>query len=473
MRKPKMKKSFVSMTIAALALAATLIFALTGKYSASATQTTGVVLPKANIYALNNDNTIFVMAPGATSFTRLVRVTKTNGNLIGIDFRVSDRALYAVTDTGSIYTIDLSPNNLGGVTLISNLTPRFPSGYQSLMDFNPVIDAIRLIGSENKNYAVVNSGGNLNSTAVQTSLTYGANDVNAMATPHVSAGSYNNNYVGATFTLFYGIDYDLDTFVTILPAGNPPTGSSATGGGVLTTIGPLVTPTGARVNVSPTADFDIYTDSNGNNNLVGVSGRMLFTIDLSQITYPPTPGKTQNVIARGITMPDVGGGFIDIAVAPDATAPTPTPTPKPTPTPTPKPTPTPTPTASTIYQAENAIPGGGSVVARDFPGFTGTGYVDYPNKVAGGYTQFSVSQTGIRTFIFRYANGSTVTRPCDITINGVKVGQMSFQPTGSYSTWSTAQITLDIGAGTGNKAVRVTAATTAGGPPFLDSLTIK
>jgi hypothetical protein len=50
---------------------------------------------------------------------------------------------------------------------------------------------------------------------------------------------------------------------------------------------------------------------------------------------------------------------------------------------------------------------------------------------------------------------------------------MSFQPTGSYSTWSTVQITLDIGAGTGNKAVRVTAATTAGGPPFLDSLTIK
>src|SRR5215475_16055433 len=106
MRKTKMKKSLASMTIATLALATTLIPGLMDKYSASATQTTGVVLPKANIYALNNDNTIFVMAPGATSFTRLVRVTKTNGNLIGIDFRVSDRALYAVTDTGSLYTID-------------------------------------------------------------------------------------------------------------------------------------------------------------------------------------------------------------------------------------------------------------------------------------------------------------------------------------------------------------------------------
>src|SRR5215475_10247219 len=458
MRKPKMKKSLVLMTIAAFALAATLILGFADKYSASATQTTGIALPKANIYALNNDNTIFVMPPGANSFTRLVRVTQANGNLIGIDFRVADGALYAVTDTGSIYTINLSPTNLGGVTLVSNMTPRFPSGYQSLMDFNPVLNAIRLIGSEGKNYAVVNSGGNLNATAVQTSLTYGANDVNATATPHVAAGSYTNNYVGATVTLFYGIDYDLDTFVTILPAGNPPTGSSATGGGVLTTIGPLVTPTGAPVNVSPTTDFDIYSDSNGNNNLVGISGRTLFTIDLSQINYPPTPGKTQNVITRGITMPDVGGGFIDIAVAPAAGAPTPTPTPAPT--------------GSTIYEAENATLGGGSVVARNFPGFTGTGFVDYPDNVASGYTQFSVSQTGTRTFIFRYANGSTVDRSCDVTINGVKVDRMYFQPTGSWSTWMTVQTSLNLGAGTGNKAVRVTAATTAGGPN-LDSLTIQ
>src|SRR5262245_9569750 len=271
MRKPKMKKSLASMTIVTLTLAASLIPGLMDKYSASATQTTGIVLPKANIYALNADNTIFVMAPGATSFTRLVRVTQANGNLIGIDFRVSDGALYAVTDTGSVYTIDLSPTYLGNVTLVSNMTTRVLSRYQSLKDFNPVGNAIRWIGAENKNYAVVNSGGNLNVTADQTSLTYGANDVNATATPHISAGSYTNNFVGATVTIFYGIDYDLDTFVTILPAGNPPTGSSATGGGVLTTIGPLVTPTGAPVNVSPTTDFDIYSDSNGNNNLVGIS----------------------------------------------------------------------------------------------------------------------------------------------------------------------------------------------------------
>jgi outer membrane biosynthesis protein TonB len=105
------------------------------------------------------------------------------------------------------------------------------------------------------------------------------------------------------------------------------------------------------INVAPTADIDIYSDGNGGNNVIGVSGRTLFTIDLSQINPNLALGTTQNVVARGITMPDDGGAFIDIAVRPVATTtapaatptPNPTPTPKPTATPTPKPTPTPNP----------------------------------------------------------------------------------------------------------------------------------
>ncbi|HMB26849.1 MAG TPA: hypothetical protein VKS99_02040, partial [Blastocatellia bacterium] len=98
-------------------------------------------------------------------------------------------------------------------------------------------------------------------------------------------------------------------------------------------------------NVAPTVDIDIYSDGNGGNSVIGVSGRTLFTIDLSQINPNLPLGTTQNVVARGITMPDDGGAFIDIAVKPVATtpAPTATPTPKPTATPTPKPTATPTP----------------------------------------------------------------------------------------------------------------------------------
>src|SRR5262249_48132982 len=270
------------------------------------TQVTGIMMPTTSIYALNSDNVLFVLTPPATSFTRLVRVTQADGNLIGMDFRVSDGLLYALTDTGSIYTIDLSTTNLGAVTKVSNTMPRFAGGFQSLMDFNPVLSAIRLIGSNDQNFAVVNSnGGNLNATAVQTALTYPAPDVNAGKDPNIACGAYTNNYVGATFTIFYAIDYDLDTFVTIPPA--TPGGSSATGGGQLQTIGPLVTPRGVPVNVSPTTDFDIFTTQSGGvitNNIIGVSGRRLFTIDLSQINPALQRGQTQNVVVRGITMPD-------------------------------------------------------------------------------------------------------------------------------------------------------------------------
>src|SRR5215813_6754287 len=300
---PTMKKSLATLTFTALALSAMLITGLMSRHSASAesklnssqvapaagaaaqdptlaTADTGIIMPKTAIYALNANNVLFFLTPPATSFTRLVRVTQADGNLIGIDFRVSDGLLYALTDTGSIYTIDLSTTNLGAVTKVSSISPRFAGGFQSLMDFNPVLSAIRLIGSNDQNFAVVNSnGGNLNATAVQTAITYPAGDVNAGKDPNIACGAYTNNYVGATFTIFYAIDYDLDTFVTIPPA--TPGGSSATGGGQLQTIGPLVTPRGVPVNVSPTTDFDIFTTQSGGvitNNIIGVSGRRLFTI---------------------------------------------------------------------------------------------------------------------------------------------------------------------------------------------------
>ena len=328
-----MKKSLATLTFTALALSAMLIPGLMSRYSASAesklnsSQTsmasaasfaaqnlnTGIVMPSVPIYALNTTNTIFILRPGETNFSKLVRVTSVNGNLIGIDFRPADGRLYAVTTTGAIYTIALDSTNLGAATKVSDLSPRFHGGYQSLMDFNPVVNALRLIGSNDSNYAVVNSnGGNLNSTVVQTNMTYPAGDVNAGKNPHITAGAYTNNRAGATVTLFYGIDYALDTFVTIPPATAG--GSSATGGGQLQTIGPLVTPAGARVNFSPLAGIDIVTNTSGANTAYGTSGETLFTIDLAQINKSLPRGQTQNVVVRGITLPSSAGAFVDIAI---------------------------------------------------------------------------------------------------------------------------------------------------------------
>ena len=462
MKRTNLKKAFAVLTFIALALATSLTYGLMSGQSTSAksayspsnisaapaassaavsaaaqTTTTGVVMPPVAVFALDTDNTIFVLWPGATAFVRLFRIADSAvaGNVTGIDFRPAagnNNVLYAVTDTGNIYTIGLTPATLGRATLVSTMTTNFPSGYQALMDFNPVLDAIRFIGSDGANYAVVNSGGTLNATAVQTSLSYNANDVNKGASPKVAGGSYTNNFIGATSTIFYAFDYNLDTFVTIDPA--TPGGSSATGGGVLRTIGNLVTPTGARVNMSPTVDCDIYTLPNGANRLVGLSGRVFFTVDLAQATAATALGTARNVVVQGITMADNGGRFPDIAA----------------------------PLSS--YEAENATQAGGNKTETINAGFIGTGYVNFTDNAPGGSTSFQVIQNGTKTLIFRYSNGGAANRPCNVTVNGASVGTVAFPPTGSFTTYRTVTLPVNLGAANGFREVRITSTTAAGGP---------
>lgn len=265
----------------------------------------GVDLRGIDLYGLDADNTLWLKRACEPDFRRqfVIKTLFAGEAVIGIDFRPSDGQLYALTDKGNLYQVDVTPPGRGNVVLVSALNPRFAGGYQSLMDFNPVLDALRLIGTDDSNFAVLNSNGNLNLTVLQTRISYAAGDPNAGADPNLCGGAYTNNQPGARVTLFYGLDYDRDVLVTIAPGAN---GSSATGGGQLATVGRLLRFDGNPINITPTADVDIYTDPvTGRNLLIGVSGRVLFTLDLAAVT----PG--QDVTVRSVNLQD--GGLIDIA----------------------------------------------------------------------------------------------------------------------------------------------------------------
>src|SRR5262245_54622653 len=115
-----MKKYFAALTSTTLVLALSLIIGLLVKDPASArtlsitaaaaaaTAQQGLALPRTNIYALTSDNMLYVLSPGKSSFNRVGRIPRTNGNLIGIDFRVSNNSLYAYTDTGNLLLINLN-----------------------------------------------------------------------------------------------------------------------------------------------------------------------------------------------------------------------------------------------------------------------------------------------------------------------------------------------------------------------------
>jgi len=120
-------------------------------------------------------------------------------------------------------------------------------------------------------------------------------------------------------------------------------------------------------------------------------------------------------------------------------------------------------TSSNRYEAENATISQG-VVESNWPGFSGTGFVNYDN-VAGSYVQWTVNaaSAGTATLRFRFANGSTANRPMGILVNGaLVVDEFAFQPTGAWTGWQTATATVTLNAGT--NTVRATATTASGGP---------
>ncbi|MFE2321276.1 PQQ-dependent sugar dehydrogenase [Streptomyces sp. NPDC059441] len=126
--------------------------------------------------------------------------------------------------------------------------------------------------------------------------------------------------------------------------------------------------------------------------------------------------------------------------------------------------------AATDYQAEDATISQGAV-ATNHTGYTGTGFVDYTN-IGGSYVEFTVSAAtaGASSLALRYANGTSVDRPMDLSVNGTVVASgVSFPATTDWNTWATKTLNVQLNAGS-NK-IRATA-TTANGGPNLDRVSV-
>jgi glucose/arabinose dehydrogenase len=124
--------------------------------------------------------------------------------------------------------------------------------------------------------------------------------------------------------------------------------------------------------------------------------------------------------------------------------------------------------ASTVYEAENALIING-VVESNHAGFTGTGFVNSANAT-GVAVEWTVSpaSAGTKSLVFRYANGTTSSRPATVTVNGTVVTTLQFPGTGSWTNWLIQTVSAPLSAGP--NTVRATA-TTANGLGNMDSLT--
>ncbi|MFM9903964.1 MAG: DUF4394 domain-containing protein [Pyrinomonadaceae bacterium] len=183
-----------------------------------------------------------------------------HNDIRSIDFRPSNNQLYAISiptspalpTTGQLYTVNLTNAVLTpvgtGFSLGTNQNRRVE------MDFNPVVDAIRVVTgantdptavpvNQNNNFRVNPNTGAL--IATDTNLAYA--DGNSAFTDFVIVGiAYSNNFAGATSTTLYAWDYGgFDTLATI--GGGPMSVSPNTGSmfQVSTTTAPQVFVTGA------------------------------------------------------------------------------------------------------------------------------------------------------------------------------------------------------------------------------------
>ena len=204
-----------------------------------------------------------------------------------------------------LYTVNLLTAALtpvgAGLTLTGN------TSFRVEMDFNPVVDRIRIVtgGTTANNFRANPNTGAL--VLADTSLAYDAGDVGVGQSFSIVAAAYTNNVAGATSTTLYAYDYDFDNLVTIGGVGGTPSPN----GGLMFTVGTppagfLTAGAGVGLDISGATGIlymthddpnigtvmSLYTVNTATNaqTQVGVYGGGLFISDISvQIAAVPEP----------------------------------------------------------------------------------------------------------------------------------------------------------------------------------------
>ena len=180
--------------------------------------------------------------PGTVPQLGLVTGLGAGESVVGLDFRPSNGRLYALTkdpaSSGRLYSVD---RTTGAATLVGTLSAdpadidfayTALSGTKFGMNFNPVVDRLRVVSDNGMNIRV----------SPTTGLVITDNALNP-GSPHVVGVAYANSYAGSLSTTLYDLDASVDSLLTQNPPNN----------GSLNTVGPL------GVDFNDTAGFDVVT----------------------------------------------------------------------------------------------------------------------------------------------------------------------------------------------------------------------
>ncbi|HVV18175.1 MAG TPA: TIM-barrel domain-containing protein, partial [Pseudonocardiaceae bacterium] len=131
----------------------------------------------------------------------------------------------------------------------------------------------------------------------------------------------------------------------------------------------------------------------------------------------------------------------------------------------------------TPCQAEDGLLTGSASNAYDHNGYTGSGFLAGYTSTGAGLTQdvSAIPSAGTYQLSVRYANatggdGQSTTRTLATTVDGKAGPTLTLPVTGSWDTWSTASVTVSVGAGTHTVGIAQTSGTS--GNVNLDSIAL-
>lgn len=157
-------------------------------------------------------------------------------SLVGIDYRVAKGVLFAVSRSGTVYTLDTTTGVLKAVS--GKKLDKPLEGTAFGVDFNPVADRIRVVSDTGQNLRLHPDTGAL--ASADPALSFAPGDPQAAFKPEVVAAGYTYNKTNDKLTTNYAIDRREGTLVTqgsvegVQPVVSPNTGQ-------LRTVGPLGT----------------------------------------------------------------------------------------------------------------------------------------------------------------------------------------------------------------------------------------
>lgn len=154
----------------------------------------------ATLHALTSDGKLVTIDSTTRRAGKAVAISGASGRVMSIALRPSNGTLYGLTDANQLVTID---PKTGRATAGSALDKPVQAGPRPSINFNPVVDRLRVVGSTGGNFRINVDNGQVTTDG---GLKYADGTPLSGTAPMVTAAAYTNHVAGTKETMLFTVD---------------------------------------------------------------------------------------------------------------------------------------------------------------------------------------------------------------------------------------------------------------------------